>query len=298
VSSRAAIFLRFLRPVTLPAPLAGVLGGAVAASGGWPANAADLAAALASALLLTGASNGINQIADIETDRINRPGRPLPSGAIGKGEAWALVAVLCAAAVALAAIVNEAYLICVAITLPVTSAYSLEPARTKRIPWLANLTIAVPRGFLLVLAGWAVGGGAGRPEAWLLGLAMGVYVFGASVTKDFGDLEGDRATGCRTLPLIYGPARAATIVAPFLVVPFLALPALGAAGLLPGGAVPWTALGLPLALLGVRAGQLLLRDPLPPEDGRPHPAWGLMYVQLTAAHLGTGALFWTLGPPA
>jgi len=294
VSSRASIWFRFLRPATLPAPLAGVLGGAVAASGGWPEDGARLGAALASALLLTGASNGVNQLADVETDRINRPERPLPSGALGRGAAWILVGVLSLAALGLAAAVNLPYLICVAITLPVTAAYSLEPTRTKRIPWLANVTIAIPRGLLLVLAGWAVGNGAGRTEAWILGVAMGVYVFGASVTKDFGDLEGDRATGCRTLPLLYGPDRAARIVAPFLVLPFLALPVLAAAGALPGGVAPWAILGVPLALLGARAAQLLLRRPLPPDDGRPHPAWGLMYLQLTAAHLGTGALFWIL----
>jgi 4-hydroxybenzoate polyprenyltransferase len=287
----AAVLWRFLRPATLPAPIAGVLGGAVAAAGGWPSSTARLIAAIGSAILLTGASNGINQIADIETDRVNRPERPLPAGALGAGQAWVLVALLTLPALALAALVNLPYLACVAITVPVSSAYSLPPVRTKRIPFLANATIATPRGLLLVVAGWAAGGGFERTEAWILGGLAWLYIFGASTTKDFADMEGDRATGCLTLPLLMGPKAAARFVAPFLVVPFLAYPGLAAAGCLPGGAVSWSILGGSLALLGAIAAALLVRDPRPPDGGRPHPAWGLMYLQLTAAHLGAAVLF-------
>lgn len=286
-----ATLWRFLRPATLPAPVAGVVGGAVAASGGMPARPWELVAAVASALLLTGASNGINQLADIETDRVNRPERPLPSGALGVAAARRITVALGVAALLLAAAVNVPYLACVALTVPTTAAYSLPPLRTKRIPFLANATIALPRGLLLVVAGWAVGGGAGRVEAWVLGALMWAYVFGASTTKDFADTEGDRATGCVTLPILWGPRRAALFVWPFLVVPFALYPAAALAGWLPGGARPWAVLGGLLALLGAFAGLLLARGPGPRPDGRPHPAWGLMYLQLTAAHLGVGALF-------
>jgi geranylgeranylglycerol-phosphate geranylgeranyltransferase len=287
----AADAIRFTRPATLAAPVAGVIGGAVAAQAGWPRSPFALVLAVASALLLTGASNGLNQIADLETDRINRPERPLPSGRMSMRDAWALTLALLAAALALAAACGVGYLVCVLITVPVTAAYSFPPLRTKRLPFAANATIATPRGLLLVLAGWAVGGGVLRPEAWILGALAWIYVFGASATKDFADALGDRATGCVTLPILWGPRPAARFVAPFLVVPFLALPALAAAGALPGGIGPWAAVGLPLAGMGGAAGALLMRDPMPPASGRPHPAWGLMYLQYTAFHLGTAAVF-------
>ena len=285
---------RFMRPATLPAPAAGVIGGAVAAGGGWPRDPLPLVLAVASALLLTGASNGLNQIADVDADRINQPGRPLPAGRLGIRQAWWIVAALLAPAVALAAMVGPHYLACVLITVPLTAAYSFPPVRTKRIPFLANATIATPRGLLLVLAGWAVGGGFWRPEAWLLGALAWLYIFGAATTKDFADIEGDRATGCVTLPLRLGPKGAARFVAPFLVVPFLLHPAAAAAGRLPGGVAAWAILGGCLALLGAIAAALLLKDPLPPGGGRAHPAWGLMYLQLTAAHLGAAVIFATL----
>jgi 4-hydroxybenzoate polyprenyltransferase len=283
--------LRFARPATLAAPAAGVAGGAVAATGGWPADPFPLVLAVTSALLLTGASNGLNQIADVETDRINRPERPLPSGRMSLREAFWLTGALLAGAFLTAAAGGVAYLACVVITVPVTAAYSFPPLRTKRIPFLANATIATPRGLLLVLAGWAVGGGIARQEAWILGGLMWLYVFGVSTTKDFADAEGDRATGCVTLPILYGPRRAAWFVAPFLVAPYAALPLLAQAGLLPGGARAWALVGLPLATMGAVAAALLVRDPLPPPSGRPHPAWGLMYLQYTFMHLGTACLF-------
>lgn len=282
---------RFFRPATLPAPVAGVVGGAVAASGGWVDRPLALACAVASALLLTGASNGINQVADLETDRINWPDRPLPSGALSMRAAIWLTFGLSFAALLLAVPVNAGYLFCVAVTLPVTAAYSLPPLRTKRIPLLANATIATPRGLLLVVAGWAVGGGFARTEAWVLGGLAWLYIFGAASTKDFADVEGDRATGCLTLPILIGPRRAARFVAPFLVVPFLLYPVAAAAGWLPGGVRIWLGLGGALAVLGAVAAALLLRDPMPPAGGRPHPAWGLMYAQLATAHLGAAAVF-------
>jgi len=282
---------RFVRPATLPAVAAGVAGGAVAASGGPPDSYGRLAAALASSLLLTGASNGLNQIADVATDRINRPHRPLPSGRLGRREAWWLVASMTVAALLAAALVNAAYLACVAATVPVTAAYSLPPTRTKRLPFLANATIATPRGLLLVVAGWAAGGGLDRLEAWVLGALAWLYVFGAATTKDFADVEGDRATGCTTLPILLGARRAALFVAPFLVAPFLAYPVCASAGWLPGGVRPWLALGGGLALVGAAAAVLLVRSPSPPEGKRAHPAWALMYLQLTAAHAGAAVVF-------
>lgn len=284
-----------MRPATLPAPAAGVIGGAIAAHGGWPRDLLPLVLAVASAILLTGASNGLNQLADVDADRINRPERPLPSGRLGARRAWWIVAGLLVAAVALAVPVDPYYLACVLVTVPVTAAYSFRPVRTKRIPFLANATIATPRGLLLVLAGWAVGGGFLRAEAWLLGVLAWLYVFGASTTKDFADIDGDRATGCATLPIRLGPRAAARFVAPFLVVPFLAYPVAAGAGCLPGGVAAWAVLGGCLALLGAVAAALLLRDPMPPASGRPHRAWGLMYLQLTAAHLGAAVIFATLG---
>ena len=56
-------------------------------------------------------------------------------------------------------------------------------------------------------------------EPWFIGAIFGLFLLGASTTKDFADMEGDARGGCRTLPIIYGVRRAAWMISPSFVVP-------------------------------------------------------------------------------
>ena len=58
-------------------------------------------------------------------------------------------------------------------------------------------------------------------EPWFIGAIFGLFLLGASTTKDFADMEGDRLGGCRTLPILYGVRRAAWMISPSFVLPFL-----------------------------------------------------------------------------
>jgi 4-hydroxybenzoate polyprenyltransferase len=95
-AGRIRLYARFTRPFTLLPPLLGVVSGAVTAWGS-AANPHVLAGqprllswslvwgvllGSACAGLLNAASNVINQYHDIENDRLNKPHRPLVSGAI------------------------------------------------------------------------------------------------------------------------------------------------------------------------------------------------------------------------
>ena len=96
--------------------------------------------------------------------------------------------------------------------------------RTKRHWFWANFTIAVTRGGLLKVAGWSFVASVLCGEAWAIGGIFALFLLGATSTKDFSDMEGDRAHGCITLPVRFGVRRAATIMAPFFVVPWLLIP--------------------------------------------------------------------------
>ena len=85
----------------------------------------------------------------------------------------------------------------------------------------ANVTIAIPRGVLLKVAGWSSVKTIIGVEPWYIGAIFGLFLLGASTTKDFADMEGDARGGCRTLPIIYGVRRAAWMISPSFVVPFL-----------------------------------------------------------------------------
>ena len=155
-----------VRPFTMLAPALGVLCAAgtaaaalhVAADGPLVARAA---LGVLAALLANGASNSWNQAFDADIDRVNKPDRPIPSARATVASALRLGHVCAALGIAVAAAHaalagHVAFLACVAAGVVGTWVYSAPPLRTKRRLWLANLTIALPRGFLVPVAGWAV----------------------------------------------------------------------------------------------------------------------------------------------
>jgi 4-hydroxybenzoate polyprenyltransferase len=300
--------LQLVRPFTLLAPVVGVACTAVAPSRvlGLPYDPLLVGLAALAAACATGASNAWNQAFDADIDRRNKPERPVPSGRATVAQARRFGHGLAALALAFAAFVGflqprradaaagpwaHVFLACVGVGVLSTWIYSAPPLRTKRSTVGALLTIAIPRGFLVPVAGWAVLAPPTTLEPWALGLVPGLFVLGAASTKDFADVEGDRAHGCRTLPVVLGAPRAARVVAPFLVLPFLLYPALAAAGVLWPPTTLWVTLSAILAALGLFAAWQLLSDPARLATERNHPAWRAMYLLMLANQLGVAAVY-------
>jgi len=297
-------WVRLARPFTLLAPAVGMVSGSLVALGTMPEEGRRdlvqwlprIAAGAAMAALLNAASNAVNQIFDLEIDRVNKPERPLPAGELTVGQAGGAAAVTAAAALGLAWRLNPATFAIVAATALVVYAYSGPPFRTKRFWWAANPTIAVPRGTLLFVAGWtAVDGDArlGSMLLWVLGAMYGLFILGAATTKDYADIPGDRAQGCVTLPIRFGVQRSVWITAPFFVLPWLLLPAgvLAHGNSRPDG-IFHASLGVALALWGAWIVRLLLRDPESLTTAKTHPSWVHMYLMMVAAQVGVAAGFW------
>lgn len=319
---RARIYLDFTRPFTLLPPTLGVISGAITAFGSAsnpdPARRLTLDVALTvllgslCAALLNAASNGINQYYDIDIDRKNKPGRHLVTGAISMRHGYLFSLWLYAAAIlptwlvvihpytGLAAKLtapwwtHECTLVYL-IGLIFTFVYS-SPAlgRTKRHGIWANVTIAIPRGLLLKVAGWSMVASILHLEPWYIGGIFMLFLLGASTTKDFSDMEGDRAGGCRTLPIKYGVKRSAWMIAPFFVFPWLLMP-LGAwidnplepeKTILTGNTWVLTALGAALTLWGVYVCYLILKKPEELAEVENHISWKHMYLMMMAAQIG------------
>src|SRR5258708_590463 len=105
---KAALLLEVSRPFTLVAPALGFLAGAAPAYGAAPREAwlpqlivFPIVGALMAAVL-NAASNAINQIYDLEIDRVNKPKRPLTSGRLTIAQAWRFTNVTYALALVLA----------------------------------------------------------------------------------------------------------------------------------------------------------------------------------------------------
>ncbi len=326
LAERIRLYVRFTRPFTLLPPLLGVVSGAVTAWGSAHnpqvlagASRAWTAAILTTVLLgslcaalLNAASNAINQYYDLENDRLNKPDRPLVTGAISMRGGWWFAIALYVAAVLPTWLVlpwpvrslgerlhaplslHQCFFLFVA-GMIFTFVYS-APAfgRTKADAFLANLTIAIPRGCLLKVAGWSMVASVAHVEPWYIGAVFFLFLLGASSTKDFSDMRGDEAAGCRTLPIRFGVERAARMIAPFFVVPWVLLP-LGAFlpdpwapehAILTGNRWVLTGLGLLLAAWGSYTVRLILRDPAALAEVENHPSWTHMYLMMMAAQVG------------
>jgi len=319
---RIRLYVDFTRPFTLLPPTLGVISGAITAFGSSsnpdPMRRATLDMVLTvllgslCAALLNAASNVINQYYDLEIDRTNKPSRPLVSGAISLRAGWWFSIVLYTAAIlptwwvviypytgfaakSAAPLLAHECLVIYLLGMLFTFIYSAPVfGRTKRNGFLANVTIAVPRGCLLKVAGWSMVASIYHVEPWYIGSIFMIFLLGASTTKDFSDMEGDRRGECLTLPIRYGVRKAAFMIAPFFVVPWLLMP-LGAwlrnpwapsHTILTGNGTVLSVLGLGLSAWGCYTCYLILRDPEDLARTENHPSWTHMYLMMMAAQIG------------
>lgn len=319
--------LRLARPFTLLPPLLGILSGAVCAFGSvhnpdperrvTPELLGIVLLGSLCAALLNAASNVLNQITDLDVDRVNKPERPLVTGEATLSSAWRLTWCLYALALvptwwivvpsrsgflarALAPPAAHQCFFLFLAGLLATLVYSVPAfGRTKRLGIWANVTIAIPRGCLLKVAGWTLVASAFSAEPWAIGSVFGLFLLGAASTKDFSDAAGDRAGGCATLPVTYGNRRAVAIISPFFVLPWLLIPILArtpdpaehAHRLLSGNPVLLTALGGLLAAWGAYTVHLLWRNPDELATTENHPSWTHMYLMLMLAQIGFAAAY-------
>ncbi len=295
---KLSAYVELARPFTLLPPALGVVSGAVTAWGSGHvvhrALSPDLVLPIVwgtlMAAVLNAANNALNQIYDLDIDRVNKPKRPLPSGTLTLGEAWGFTWVTFVVAWALAWVAtpseaHECFWI-VLFTSVLCWIYSAPPLWTKRRGFLANITIAVPRGVLLKVAGWSTVKTILGLEPWYIGAIFGLFLLGAASTKDFADIEGDKAGGCTTLPILYGVKAAAWIIAPFFVLPFVLIPVGVWTHVLTGNPVLLMILGPALVVYGVYTVYLLVRRPEELASTENHPSWTHMYRMMMVAQVG------------
>ncbi len=290
------LYAELARPFTLVAPALGFFSGAVTAIGAvpadpwsWPVVTPALIGAVMAAVFNAG-SNALNQIYDLEIDRVNKPKRPLTSGRLSIAQAWGFAVVAYGLTLLLAWLVapggrHECFWI-VAVAVVATIVYSVPPLRTKQRGMWANITIAIPRGVLLKVAGWSAVKTVVGVEPWFIGAIFGLFLLGASTTKDFADMEGDARGGCRTLPLIYGVRKAAWMISPSFVLPFLLINVGVWQGVLTGHPGLLHALGLGMAGYGAYVCYLMLRRPEDLATEENHVSWAHMYRMMFVLQIG------------
>jgi geranylgeranylglycerol-phosphate geranylgeranyltransferase len=248
---------RLIRPLNFLLFLGGVaLGGALSVGSEvlHPALAGPLVLAMASAALIGGGSNAINDVFDVDIDRTNRPGRPLPSGGVTPLSAAVAGTILVLSGVALSALVSPLHLAIAAGAAVLLTVYN---AKLKRVPLVGNLVVSVVIAIAILFGGLAVGFDLSM-TVWIGAAFAALTTLAREIVKDIEDTRGDLADGARTLPIVTSVETATMMVLAVILAATAAIPV--AATVSPLGP-PFLALGLPAAGLLMGACWALLQSP-------------------------------------
>jgi homogentisate phytyltransferase/homogentisate geranylgeranyltransferase len=176
---------------------------------------------------------GVNQLTDVEIDRVNKPHLPLAAGELSREGAWRIVTVAALLPVVLALTQGALETAAVVGALAVGAAYSLPPVRLKRFPFVASLCISGVRAVAVNLGMYghfslAFGGSLVIPDAvWALTLFVLPFSFAIAVLKDVPDREGDRRFRIATFTVRLGPRRAFSLGLAALVGAYAGMAVLG-----------------------------------------------------------------------
>jgi len=233
-----AILVAFTRPHTIIGTTLSVGALAVLADlstgrwAGWPQVLGVLVGSLAINVYIV----GLNQVTDVEIDRVNKPWLPLASGALTMPAARALVVGAAVLAGVMGVATGPYALAAFVIGFVVGTAYSVPPVRLKRRALWAALSIAGVRGLavnlLLYLHFVTVVGAAAVVPGVIAVLTAVVLAISLVIAwfKDIPDMDGDRRFRVRTLTLQLGPRRVLLLGLTVLAIAYGAVIAAGMVG--------------------------------------------------------------------
>lgn len=155
------------------------------------------------AAFVCAAGNIVNDLVDIDIDRINRPHRTLVRQALSRRFAITLAIVLNIAALGVALTVSTAVALIGLVAIGLLMAYNL---RLKRVTFLGNVVIALLGGMTFLTGGMAVdlAGAFELPGPLIPALFAFLFHLVREIVKDVQDIAGDRKLGIKTLPQAIG----------------------------------------------------------------------------------------------
>lgn len=171
------------------------------------------------------ASVTANDLADRAIDKVTNPRRPLPTGAIPPRMYAEIGWIFFAVSLFFSAVVSFKAMLLILAYHGLAWVYSMPPLRLKQVPLLATVLAALA-GMAMLIAGYSLI----APGADIRAIPMPILAFlfvAYAVTlplKDFKDIEGDRADGVYTIPVLLGAERARLVVGAALFLCYAASP--------------------------------------------------------------------------
>lgn len=184
--------------------------------------------AMFAVLFETAAGNVINDYFDYNIDLINKPERPIPSGRIslknGKYFAYTLFIAGTICGFLISYLTNN--WIPFGIVLFADIVLYLYAYKLKSTPVIGNLAVGFMTGFGFVFGGFSIN----NPSIIITSIYLGFFAFvmttAREIVKDIEDIEGDKADGAKTLPILIGEKIPAYISACLIVIDCILCPLL------------------------------------------------------------------------
>ncbi|MEO0206852.1 MAG: geranylgeranylglycerol-phosphate geranylgeranyltransferase [candidate division WOR-3 bacterium] len=154
--------------------------------------------------------NIVNDIMDIEIDRINNPKRPLVSGAAKRNIAVFMTILLIIVSLIISFFLGLKPFLLVIVTILLLLFYSTY---FKKTPF-ANLIVAIIAGLSFIFGGFVTNNIFALIPAFF---ALLIHT-PREIIKDIIDIKGDRTFGVRSLPIIYGEEKARQFAVIFLII--------------------------------------------------------------------------------
>jgi homogentisate phytyltransferase/homogentisate geranylgeranyltransferase len=177
---------------------------------------------LVSALGCNVCITGLNQVIDVELDKINKPELPIASGELSISTAKKIVIISGIIAVGAAALLHWVLLLLIIVILILGITYSVPPIQLKKHHLPAAFAITIVRG-VLVNIGMALhfsnmfeGDFNIQPVIYPLTIFITAFSLAIAWYKDLPDRAGDAHFGYKTFPLLYSPKIALYLGAGFV----------------------------------------------------------------------------------
>ncbi|MDG6985944.1 MAG: geranylgeranylglycerol-phosphate geranylgeranyltransferase [Nitrososphaerota archaeon] len=157
----------------------------------------------------------VNDRYDLEVDKVNQPGRPIPSGRVSASEAAAMSYVTLGVGLAFAALSFDL------LALLIAAAYALLSwlynARAKKTGFAGNLIVASSLAIPFIYGGAVMGGSIGGSLLLMMALTAFFSGVGREVVKGMADVDGDAKRDINSIARSRGQAFAAWVGAAFFV---------------------------------------------------------------------------------
>jgi homogentisate phytyltransferase / homogentisate geranylgeranyltransferase len=176
---------------------------------------------------------GLNQLYDIEIDRVNKPHLPLASGEFSVQQGKWIIGITGILAIAIAAICSPWLLATVLISIILGTAYSAPPLRLKRFSLMAAFCILAVRGFVVNMGLFTYFNQSLTqvlsfpPIVWIITLFILVFTIAIAIFKDVPDMAGDQKFQIQTFTISWGKSAILNITRWVISIAYLSMMAAG-----------------------------------------------------------------------